>query len=265
MTDPATAAVVAGGEIEIRGRVLPASNLTFFGEARLEGTSVRCVYKPVAGERPLWDFPDGTLASREVAAYVVSEALGWNVVPLTVMREGPAGVGMVQIWCDPDEDQDPVDIVPASEVPEGYLHVLDAVDGDARRVSLVHEDTDPLRRMAVFDEIVNNADRKGGHVLAMTDGHRYGVDHGVCFHVDHRLRTILWGWGGQPLHAEDAAALTGLDEALATPTSELCSRLGKLLEPHEIDAFRQRVLALLREGMMPLPSGEWPAIPWPAF
>ena len=265
MTDPATAAVVTGGEIDVRGRVLPASNLTFFGQAVMEGQSVRCIYKPIAGERPLWDFPDGTLAGREVAAYAVSETLGWNIVPLTVLRQGPAGMGMVQVWCDPDESQDPVDIVPVDHLPPGYLHVLDAIDGGGTPVALVHEDSQPLRRMAVFDVIVNNADRKGGHVLAMTDGHRYGVDHGVSFHVDNKLRTVLWGWADEPLHPDDARTLNGLAETLGTVGGELAEQLGQLLDMHEIEALRGRVSALLNAGKMPLPSGEWPAIPWPAF
>ncbi len=169
------------GEIELQGRIMPASNATFFATVTLAGRSIECVYKPVAGERPLWDFPDGTLARREVAAYVVSEALGWDVVPPTVLRgDAPAGIGMVQAWREPDEGQDPVDLVPTGATPEGYLHVLDAYDGQDHPVSLVHEDSDALRRMAVFDVLVNNADRKGGHVLAMPDGHRFGVDHGVA-------------------------------------------------------------------------------------
>jgi uncharacterized repeat protein (TIGR03843 family) len=257
--------VLSGGDIEIKGRVLPASNITFFGEATVDGTSVRCVYKPIAGERPLWDFPDGTLAAREVAAYVVSEALGWGIVPRTLMREGPAGVGMVQEWRDPDESQDPVDIVKVDAIPPGYLHVLDAIDGDGTQVSLVHEDTAALRRMAVFDAIVNNADRKGGHVLAMSDGHRFGVDHGVCFHVDDKLRTILWGWAGSSLHPDDAAAVAGLAEVLESPGAQVLERLDELLAPHEVDAFRARADRLLGGQRMPVPSGEWPAIPWPAF
>ncbi len=259
------AAVLAEGEITIRGRVLPASNLTFFGDVALGEQSTRCVYKPIAGERPLWDFPDGTLAAREVAAYVVSEALGWNVVPLTILRDGPAGIGMVQTWCDLDEAQEPVSIVAVDNLLQGYLHVLDAIDGDGTPVALVHEDSDPLRRMAVFDAIVNNADRKGGHVLAMADGHRYGVDHGVSFHVDNKLRTILWGWAGHPLDVEDARRLIALGEQLDSPTSPVRERLDRLLAGHEVDALRQRLQGLLRARRMPLPSGEWPAIPWPAF
>ena len=257
--------ILSSGAIELRGRVLPASNLTFFGEAAVDGRAVRCVYKPVSGERPLWDFPDGTLASREVAAYVVSEATGWDVVPLTLLREGPFGPGMVQLWREPDADQDPVDLVDPDDLPAGYLHVLDALDGDDRPVALVHEDSAPLRRMAVFDALVNNADRKGGHVLAMPGGHRYGVDHGVSFHVDPKLRTVLWGWAGEPLHPEDAAVVTGLAEQVADPVSDLSKRLAGLLDEVEVRALLHRMERLLGRGRMPVPSGQWPAIPWPAF
>lgn len=258
-------AAVLGGELEVVGRVLPASNVTLLATATLAGRSVRCVYKPVSGEQPLWDFPDGTLAGREVAAYLVSEALGWRVVPLTVEREGPLGPGMVQVWQEPDAGQDPVDIVPEGEVPAGYLQVLDAVDGEGRPVSLVHENTPALRRMAVFDAVVNNADRKGGHVLAMPGGHRYGVDHGVCFHVEPKLRTVLWGWATLPLTDEERAALSHLADALATRGHRLPDALGKLLSVAEVGALATRVGDLLAHGRMPVPSGEWPAIPWPAF
>ena len=168
-------------ELVLHGRVMPASNATFVGEV----DGVHVVYKPVAGERPLWDFPDGSLADRERAAYLVSEAFGWDVVPETWLRDGPHGRGMVQRWQEPDPEQAAVTLVPDGAVPDGYRHVFDGVDAQDRAVSLVHEDSAPLRRMAVFDIVVNNADRKGGHVVEMTDGHRYGVDHGVTFHTEH--------------------------------------------------------------------------------
>ena len=265
MTPPDPDTVLAHGALEVRGRVLPASNVTFFGEVVLGASRLRCVYKPVAGERPLWDFPDGSLAGREVAAREVSVALGWDIVPLTLLRDGPAGVGMVQVWCEPDPDQHPVDIVPAGDVPTGFLHVLDAVDGDDRPVSLVHEDSAPLRRMAVFDAVINNADRKGGHILAMPGGHRYGVDHGVSFHLDEKLRTVLWGWADCSLHPDDEEPLAALATDLATGSSDLRAALVDLLRPAEIEATLLRCEMLLAEKRMPLPSGLWPAIPWPAF
>jgi uncharacterized repeat protein (TIGR03843 family) len=256
--------VLRRGELEVHGRILPASNVTLVATVTLGPHSLRVVYKPVSGERPLWDFPDGTLAGREIAAYLVSEALGWDVVPLTIEREGPLGPGMVQAWREPDEHQDPVDVVPEGKIPDGYLHVLDAADGEGHPVALVHEDTRALRRMAVFDAVVNNADRKGGHVLAMPGGHRYGVDHGVCFHVDPKLRTVLWGWATLPLHDEEREALTRLTERLGSG-SELGATLRLLLSDAEVAALRTRCDDLLAHGRMPLPSGEWPAIPWPAF
>jgi len=253
------------GDLELEGRILPASNATFLGAVVSGATRVRCVYKPVAGERPLWDFPDGTLAQREVAAFLVSEALGWGVVPPTVLREGPAGPGMVQAWREPDPGQAPVDVVPRGAVPEGYRHVLDAHDGEDNEVSLVHEDTVELRRMAVFDVVVNNADRKGGHVLAMPGGHRYGVDHGVCFHVEDKLRTVLWGWAAEPLHPDDRPALTAVHADLVAGAGSLAGALADLLHDDELDALVGRVAGLLAEAVMPVPSGVWPAIPWPAF
>ncbi len=250
------------GELELHGRIMPASNATFVGE--VDGTQV--VYKPIAGERPLWDFPDGTLAHREVAAYLVSEAMGWDVVPHTFLRAGPHGPGMVQVWCEPDPEQAAVTIVAEGAVPEGYRHVFDGVDQHDAPISLVHEDSAPLRRMAVFDVVVNNADRKGGHVLEMTDGHRYGVDHGVAFHPDHKLRTVLWGWADEPLADDEAAGvrrvLEGLGGALDGP---LADELGTLLDQVEVSRLARRCRRLLGDGRFPQPQGDWPAIPWPPF
>ena len=261
--------VLTEGDLDLHGRILPASNAAFLAESVLGEERVACIYKPVAGERPLWDFPDGTLAARERASYLVSEALGWDVVPLTVLRDGPHGLGMVQQWREPVEQADgglpdPVDIVPVGRTPAGYLHVLDAEDGYGHDVSLVHEDTSALRRMAVFDVVVNNADRKGGHVLAMADGHRYGVDHGVTLHVQDKLRTVLWGWAGQPLHPEEGRALRCLldDEDVRRP---LRAGLRELLTQPELDAVDRRVAGLLRAGAMPAPGTGWPSIPWPPF
>ncbi len=197
MTDPD---LLAQGELSLHGRLVAASNGTFQGSVSLDGETATVVYKPVQGERPLWDFPDGTLAQREFAAYVVSEALGWSVVPPTLLRDGPLGEGMVQLWIDEAElgpgETELVDIVPQGRVPTGWVGVLDALDGRHNPVTLVHADNDALRRMAVFDAVVNNADRKGGHVLNPGDGRVYGVDHGVTFNADDKLRTVLWGWAG---------------------------------------------------------------------
>ena len=245
-------------ELELHGRVLPASNATFVGEI----CATRVVYKPVRGERPLWDFPEGTLAGREVASYLVSEALGWGIVPRTFLRDGPHGRGMVQLWQEPDADQEAVDLVPAGSTPPGWRRVFDGVDAEDRAVSLVHEDSAALRRMAVLDVVVNNADRKGGHVLAMPDGHRYGVDHGVTFHAEPKLRTVLWGWAREPLQDDETAAVAALAEAL---DGELGDRLREHVTGREVEAAGRRCAGLLSAGRLPAPSGEWPAIPWPPF
>jgi uncharacterized repeat protein (TIGR03843 family) len=247
------------GELTLHGRVLPASNATFVGEI----AGVRVVYKPIAGERPLWDFPDGTLAAREVAAYAVSEALGWDIVPPTVLGDGPHGPGMVQLWRDEVDDQSPVDIVLEGEVPAGFRHVFDGLDAHDQPVSLVHEDSPSLRRMALFDVVVNNADRKGGHVLPMADGHRHGVDHGLTFNVEHKLRTVLWGWVGEALTEEEVAGLRRLEAAL---DADLGRALGDLLAPDELAATARRLSRLLARGAFPPPaSSAYPVIPWPPF
>ncbi|MGZ5399656.1 MAG: SCO1664 family protein [Nocardioides sp.] len=245
-------------ELRLHGRIMPASNATFVGEIG----DIRVVYKPVAGERPLWDFPDGTLANREVAAYAVSEALGWDVVPHTFLREGPHGLGMVQVWKEPDQQQAAVTVVAEGAVPAGFCHVFDGVDELDHPISLVHEDSAALRRMTVFDVLVNNADRKGGHVLEMADGHRYGVDHGVTFHPDHKLRTVLWGWAGEPLDEEERA---GVERMLVALGDGLEDDLGHLLDVQELQRLRRRAERLLAAGRFPEPRGDWPAIPWPPF
>jgi uncharacterized repeat protein (TIGR03843 family) len=246
------------GDLELTGRVMPASNATFVGTVG----DVQVVYKPVSGERPLWDFPDGTLAAREVAAYAVSEVLGWDVVPFTWLREGPLGTGMVQLWQDTDPAQDAVDLVAADAVPAGWRHVFDGFDGQDRPVSLIHEDSPALRRMAVFDVVVNNADRKGGHVLELPSGHRHGIDHGVTFHVEHKLRTVLWGWVGEAMSADE---LAGVERVRAALGEDLGATLATLLTEAEVASLAGRCDRLLRQGRFPAPSGDMPAIPWPPF
>jgi uncharacterized repeat protein (TIGR03843 family) len=258
------------GELTIIGRIRSASNATFLCEVQRGGHRAHCVYKPIAGEAPLWDFPDGTLAGRELAAYLVSVALGWDIVPYTIMRDGPAGRGMLQLWVEQPEDSsldvskaapDLVDLVPAANVPSGYLPVLRAYDYAGDEVALVHADDVRLRRMAVFDVLVNNADRKGGHILTGLDGHVYGVDHGVSLHVEDKLRTVLWGWAGKPVDDETLAAVTRLAESL-------CGRLADALRAHittrEIAALLRRAEAMLENPVMPMPDRRRP-IPWPAF
>ena len=224
------------GRMSIEGRLVDASNTTLYCSLAGAGVTAACVYKPVRGERPLWDFPDGTLAEREVAAYVVSTALGWNVVPPTVLRDGPYGEGMVQLWMDGDETVD--------------------------LTRLVRDDLPPLRRMVLFDAIVNNADRKGGHLIPMPGGHVYGVDHGVSFHQQDKLRTVLWSWAGDPLPDD---AVDALSEFRALLEGQLDDALSALLTRREVAAVRRRVDRLLSRRVYPEPSGDWPAIPWPPF
>lgn len=246
-------------ELVLTGRLTTASNATFLGAI---GEAV-VVYKPVAGEAPLWDFPGGTLARREVAAHLVSETLGWDIVPRTWLRDGPFGEGMVQLWQEPDPDQDAVNLVPKDEVPDaGWRAVLEGEDQAGRAIALVHEDTPSLRRMAVFDALVNNADRKGDHVLAMAGGHRFGVDHGLTFHREHKLRTILWGWLGAELSAEEREGIDRVSDGLH---GELGQHLRELLSTDEIAALAARCAELRAEGRFPAPSGQMPAVPWPLF
>ncbi len=250
---------LATGRLELTGRITTASNATFL--AKIGSATV--IYKPVAGERPLWDFPHGDLASREMAACLVSDAFGWNIVPPTWLRDGPLGPGMVQLWQDIDPEQDAVDLVPADAVPEeGWRRVFDGTDSADRAVTLIHEDSPGLRRMAVFDIVVNNADRKGAHVLAMADGHRHGVDHGLTFHVEHKLRTVLWGWIGEALSAEE---LAGIDRVRAKLAGDLGGALADLLTDDEIAAVVVRCDRLRRIGRFPAPHGDMPAVPWPLF
>lgn len=257
-------------ELELRGRILPASNATFLGTIG----EVQVVYKPIAGERPLWDFPGAVLAHREVAAYVVAQVFAGPdqpvLVPRTWLREGPHGPGMVQEWQEPDPQAEAVTLVPSGATPEGYLHVFDGYDAEDRLVSLVHEDTTALRSMAVLDVLLNNADRKGGHVLAMSDGRRYGVDHGIAFHTDPKLRTVLWGWLGTPLTRADRAAVERVRDGArgggcGGAAEPLADRLAPLLGDAEIEALARRCERLLARGAMPAPDSDGPAIPWPPF
>ena len=216
--DPAAVLeVLTAGELTITGRITNASNATLYGSVALNGVTLNCVHKPVAGERPLWDFPNGTLAAREVAAYELSQATGWRIVPPTVMREGPWGPGMCQLWIDtPDEDdhdllallpedfdEDPAEA--AETAGSQWRPVLSVELSDGRPAVLAHKADERLRRIAAFDAVVNNADRKGGHLLVGTaePDHVYGIDHGLTFNVDDKLRTLLWGFSGEPLGAEE--------------------------------------------------------------
>ncbi|MFD5806627.1 SCO1664 family protein [Streptomyces sp. NPDC127020] len=261
-TDAATADLLALGELTVRGRIREASNAALYCTVTHEGREAACIYKPVAGERPLWDFPDGTLAQREVAAYEVSEATGWGLVPPTVLREGPYGEGMVQLWIEAVPETELLALVDEEDPGPGWKGIALADVGEGRTALLVHADDERLRRLAVLDAVINNADRKGGHLLP-ADGERlYGIDHGVTFHTENKLRTLLWGWAGDPLTGEALAALDALREALKDGGA-LALRLGDLITPAELDATRARVDTLLASGKHPEPGGEWPATPWP--
>ena len=228
-------ALLERGELGVEVRLVVAANATLYCSVCLDGVTAACVYKPVAGERPLWDFPDGTLAEREVAAYEVSAATGWLIVPPTVFRSGPLGPGMVQLWIEADENV------------------------DVRRL-IRGTSSDQLRRIAVFDAVINNADRKGGHLLPTRAGHVYGVDHGVSFHAEPKLRTLLWQWSGRPLRSNASDTLRELQTGLA---GDLGERLADLLTPREVRSTARRIEQLLASGRHPEPSGEWPAVPWP--
>ena len=238
--------LLTDGKLEVEGRLVDASNATLYCTIKITGRpqkkqkvptrEIACVYKPIAGERPLWDFPAGTLAGREVAAYVVSRAAGWDVVPPTVMRDGPFGPGMCQLWIDHDPG---VDLIALS-----------------RRT-----DHPGLRDMAVFDAVVNNADRKIGHLLPVPGGHLYGCDHGVCFAEDYKLRTVLWQWRGKGLPRRSVEALRRLNAELTG--GSLGAELSGLLAASEIDATRIRVETLLKHRVHPYPPEDWPAVPWP--
>ena len=266
-TEQATLDLLTRGALDVEGRLVDASNATLYctitidradvrtarepknaknpknpknpksaKAAKREQATVACVYKPIAGERPLWDFPAGTLAGREVAAYAVSRAAGWDVVPPTVMRDGPFGPGMCQLWIDHDTDLDLIAL--------------------SRRT-----DHAGLRDMAVFDAVVNNADRKIGHLLPVAGGHLYGCDHGVCFAEDYKLRTVLWQWRGKTLPRRSVEALRRLNAELTE--GSLVAELSGLLTPSEIDATRIRVETLLKHRVHPYPPADWPAVPWP--
>ena len=241
--DPdATADVLREGELELLGRILSSTNHALFGRVTQlcpdpePPVVVDAVYKPVRGERPLDDFPDGTLCHREVAAYLVSQASGWAIVPPTVLRDGPFGEGMAQLWID--------------------------VDDAADVVAMVVEDDPRLRRIALFDAIVNNTDRKGGHLLPIPGGHVFGVDHGVCFSPVPKLRTVLWGWRGRPIEPDELAVVERVRDRL---DGELGLRLRDLLTRVEVDATVRRTDRLLETKRFPRPSPTWPAVPWPPF
>jgi uncharacterized repeat protein (TIGR03843 family) len=235
--------VLRDGEIEIVGRIIGSSNNAMLVRVTRVCPEpdppqvIEAVYKPVLGERPLNDFPDGTLARREVAAWHVSEATGWGIVPPTVFRDGPFGEGMVQAFVEADPDVD----------------IVGMIVGDDPR----------LRRMAALDAAMNNTDRKGGHILPVDGGRQiHGVDHGVCFSSVPKLRTVLWGWRGDPFNDDE---LGGLERIRSGLDGDLGSTLRGLLSRAEVRATVRRTDELLSSGCFPFPSPTWPAVPWPPF
>ena len=235
MVTDANLELLTSGVITVTGRLVDASNATLFASIESNGNQGQCIYKPIAGERPLWDFPDGQLAHREYAAFLISEFLSLNIVPPTVLRDGPFGIGMVQLWIDIDEEID-------------LAHYFS-------------QDNPQLRMMALFDAIINNTDRKIGHLLPDKSGHLYGCDHGVTFHSEYKLRTVLWQWAGEPL-------LQAETEILRKAISEFAhieKSLNEYLTKEELIALEIRIRDLLDNGTFPLPNPDWPSIPWPAF
>jgi uncharacterized repeat protein (TIGR03843 family) len=225
--------LLADGALEPLERIPWASNATFLGRVCGDGGEALAVYKPQRGERPLWDFPAGTLGLREVAAYEVSQALGWAIVPATLWRDGPFGPGMVQLFIDHDPDE----------------HYLTLREGRADR----------FKQFVAFDVVVNNADRKSGHCLRTAGGHVFGVDHGLTFHHHHKLRTVIWDFADEPIPGDVAAGLRGLQGQL---NGALGERLRPLLAPIEVAAVGERVAGLLDEGLFPEPRTDYP-YPWP--
>lgn len=231
-----SAQILAEGSVKVEGRLVDASNATLFTELELSGQTIRAIYKPISGERPLWDFRSGTLAFRERAAYLISDAMGFDLVPLTILRDGPFGEGAFQLWIDIDESVD--------------------------LALYFREVNESLRRVALFDAVVNNTDRKIGHLLPAESGHLYVCDHGVTFHAEDKLRTVLWQWSGQPLNRDEIETLSSLSIKVKDGAIE---ELSRLLSAIEIEALLMRLDRLISEATFPEPNPEWPAVPWPPF
>ena len=219
------------GDIKVIGRLIDASNATLMGEIVSPNSSIKVIYKPIAGEKPLWDFQDGNLAFREYCAFLVSELADFSIVPATVLRDGPFGLGMVQQWIEIDKT---VDVVEFGQSEDRQL-----------------------RKLALFDSIINNTDRKYGHLLIDTDKKLYGCDHGVSFHSQNKLRTVIWQFAGQKFTTEEMSLLERTREVNFNGVFE------NYLTDIEISAFLDRINALIASGTFPFPSDEWPAIPWP--
>lgn len=274
MTDLAEA--LSTGHLDLEGVLADASNLT--ARVVLTGASgraggVRGLYKPIRGEAPLPDFPEGTLGHREVAAYLVSAAGGWDLIPPTVLREGPLGRGSLQLWVDweaagrqPGEGL--LEVFPAESVPDGWLAVVHGEDGAGDSVVVAHRDAPDLASMAVLDLVLNNADRKGAHLVRDASGRLWGFDHGLTLHRVDKLRTVLWGWAGRPLPAADVDRLERLADTLER-TGGGIKRAGhdiqQLVSDREYAALTGRVSALLARPAFPEPPTDRYPLPWPLW
>jgi uncharacterized repeat protein (TIGR03843 family) len=231
MSSPDPLEFLARGEICVKGRMPAASNITLLAELTLDGATAFAIYKPERGERPLWDFPPG-LYKREVAAYRLSEALGWGLVPPTILREGPHGIGSLQLFIDADFEQH-------------YWTLLERPEHRAQ-----------LMRICLFDLVANNADRKGGHCLLGEDDRIYAIDNGLTFHAEPKLRTVIWDFGGEPIPAEAIETIRRLlGNGLPRPLAEL-------LGPDEREALLARGKALARRGRFPKDASGM-RYPWP--
>jgi uncharacterized repeat protein (TIGR03843 family) len=234
--DNETLRILASGEMVVSGRFMWGSNYTFLVEVTYNGVGLPAVYKPSQGERPLWDFDEGTLSAREVAAYLTNHALGWDLVPPTVLRaDGPAGPGSLQLFVETDPNR----------------HYFTFSDDEKQR----------LRPVAVFDCLVNNADRKGGHVLLDPHGHIWLIDHGLCFHADDKLRTVIWDFAGEAIPPELLRDVERLQSHLQNE-GELTPAYRGLLSDEEIEALCSRVNRLLASARFPTPDSQRP-YPWP--
>jgi uncharacterized repeat protein (TIGR03843 family) len=257
---------LATGELHVLGRLAEASNLALLAEVATDTGPLRCIYKPVSGERPLWDFPGAALAAREVLTAEAAACFGWDLVPATTWREeGPFGAGMCQAWVEAHDD-DPVALFRSGRVPDGWREVAEGRDADGAAIVLAHEPSDELQRMVLLDALVNNADRKGGHILRRADGSAIGIDHGVTFHAENKLRTVLWGWAGEPIPAallaevaDGSQAFRDLVEQWGSDTPHREAHLSAA----EVRAARDRLAALVGAGTFPMPGAQWPSLPWP--
>lgn len=223
--------LILHGNLMVVGRLVDASNATLLANVEDSDPLIEVIYKPIAGERPLWDFPDGNLANREYAAYLLSDLAEFNIVPYTVLREGPFGFGMVQEWIKIDEN---IDVV---EFGQSFDH--------------------QLRKLALFDAIINNTDRKFGHLLIDETGVLKGCDHGVAFHSEDKLRTVLWQFSEQSFLPEE---LTLLNNVKSINLDQVFSNY---LTKEEIAAISIRTDNLISSAKFPEPSDSWPAVPWP--